>query len=245
LYNFLELELAYVNLEYPELRLFVSEDHQAFIAEYKNGAILDEIQNTLELLSFMQVLVDQKNQNSQFILTGSHQLALHEAISQSLAGRTALLSLLPLSIGWLKDNNIELDADKHMLQGGYPRIYQQNLDSTRIYADYYQTHIGSVEKCEKPKTLENRSEQKQDLSNNGKSENSNNQHAHIQRDVRQMINIKDLNLFSKFIKVCAGRIGSLLEAKSKIHCSKTLSARWICRLRRYMASCPRYPNCCD
>ena len=169
-------ELAYVNLENPEIRRFVTEDPQAFLNEHSSGAILDEIQNTPELLSFIQVLVDEKNQNSLFVLTGSHQLALHESISQSLAGRTALLTLLPLSIAELKSNGIEFAADKQMLQGGYPRIYHQNLDPTRAYADYYQTYI--------------------------------------QRDVRQMINIKDLNLFTKFIKLCAGRVGSLLSASS-------------------------------
>ena len=169
-------KLPYVNLEDPEIRRFVSEDPRAFLNEYADGAILDEIQNTPELLSFIQVLVDEKNKNSLFVLTGSHQLSLHEAISQSLAGRTALLTLLPLSIAELKNNGIEFAADKHMLQGGYPRIYQQNLDPTRAYADYYRTYI--------------------------------------QRDVRQMINIKDLNLFEKFMKLCAGRIGSLFEASN-------------------------------
>ena len=169
-------KLPYVNLEDPEIRRFVREDPKAFLNDYADGAILDEIQNTPELLSFIQVFVDEKNKNSLFVLTGSHQLSLHEAISQSLAGRTALLTLLPLSIAELKNNGIELPVDKLMLQGGYPRIYQQKLDPTRAYADYYRTYI--------------------------------------QRDVRQMINIKDLSLFEKFIKLCAGRIGSLFETSS-------------------------------
>lgn len=166
----------YVNLEDPEVRQFALEDPRSFLGQYPEGAILDEIQNTPDLLSYIQVIVDEKGENSLFFLTGSHQLSLHSAISQSLAGRTAVLTLLPLSIAELKQNNIELSADSQIFQGGYPRVYAQSLNPTRIYSDYYQTYV--------------------------------------QRDVRQMINIKDITLFEKFIKLCAGRIGSVWEASS-------------------------------
>ena len=181
-------QLPYVNLEDPEVRRFVNEDQRAFLNEHADGVILDEIQNTPELLSYIQVIVDEKNKNGLFVLTGSHQLALHEAISQSLASRTALLTLLPLSMAKLKNNGIEFSADKHILQGGYPRIHQQNLEPTRVYADYYRTYI--------------------------------------QRDVRQMINTKNLNLFEKFIKLCAGRIGSLFDA-SNLACEVGVSSHTI------------------
>lgn len=166
----------YANLEDPEVRQYATEDPRAFLNKYPEGVILDEIQNTPELLSYIQVIVDEKKQNGQYILTGSHQLSLHSAISQSLAGRTSILRLFPLSIEELKNNNIELMLDSQIFQGGYPRIYDQKLDATRTYADYYRTYI--------------------------------------QRDVRQMINLKDLGLFEKFIKLCAGRIGSVFEASS-------------------------------
>lgn len=166
----------YVNLEDPEIRRYANDDPRAFLADHQQGAIFDEIQNSPELLSYLQVLVDDDPVNGRFILTGSHQLALHEAITQSLAGRTALLTLLPLSINELQQNGITLTTDSVIFQGGYPRLYQQNLNPSRIYADYYRTYI--------------------------------------QRDVRQMIHIKDLNLFEKFIKLCAGRIGSLFQANA-------------------------------
>lgn len=166
----------YVNLEDPEIRELATTDPRHFLNQYPSGAILDEIQNTPALLSYLQVIVDEKKQNGLFILTGSHQLALHKEISQSLAGRTALLTLLPLSIAELQHSNIELSTNSQILQGGYPRIYDQNLEPARIYSDYYRTYI--------------------------------------QRDVRQMINIKDLNLFEKFIKLSAGRIGSVWDANS-------------------------------
>ena len=169
-------DLPYLNLEDPEIRMFATEDPRAFLAQHGNGVILDEIQNTPELLSYIQVIADEKKQNGLFILTGSHQLALHDAISQSLAGRTAVLTLLPLSMSELQNSGFDFTADKQILQGGYPRIYEQNLEPARAYADYYRTYI--------------------------------------QRDVRQMINIKDINLFEKFIKLCAGRIGSVFEASN-------------------------------
>ena len=167
---------GYLNLEDPETRQYAMEDPRSFLNQFPQGAILDEIQNVPELLSYIQVLVDEKKDNGQFILTGSHQLALHGAISQSLAGRTAILTLFPLSIDELHNNGFEFNADKYILNGGYPRIYDQNLDPTRIYADYYRTYV--------------------------------------QRDVRQLIQIKDINLFEKFVKLYAGRIGSVFEASS-------------------------------
>jgi predicted AAA+ superfamily ATPase len=169
-------EMPYLNLEDPEIRRYAVEDPRSFLAQVPQGAILDEIQNVPELLSYIQVLVDEKKQNGQFILTGSHQLSLHGAISQSLAGRTAILTLLPLSIDELQKNGFDLQADKLILNGGYPRVYEQHLDPTRAYADYYRTYV--------------------------------------QRDVRQMIHVKDLNLFEKFVKLCAGRIGSIFSASS-------------------------------
>lgn len=169
-------DMPYLNLEDPEVRRYATTDPRSFLNQVPEGAILDEIQNVPELLSYIQVLVDEKKQNGLFILTGSHQLALHGAISQSLAGRTAILTLLPLSIRELSNNGFELTVDKYILNGGYPRIFEQNLNPTRTYADYYRTYV--------------------------------------QRDVRQMINIKDLNLFEKFVKLCAGRIGSVFEASS-------------------------------
>ena len=91
-------EYGYCNLEHPEARKLAASDINAFFQVYKPPVILDEIQNEPQLLSMVQVLVDESGLNGQFILTGSHQLSLGQAISQSLAGRNALLKLLPFSL---------------------------------------------------------------------------------------------------------------------------------------------------
>ena len=88
--------LPYVSLEEPDIRQIALTDARGFLANYPNGAILDEIQNTPDLFSYIQKLVDE-NRKIQFILTGSSNFLLMEKISQTLAGRTAILHLLPLS----------------------------------------------------------------------------------------------------------------------------------------------------
>jgi predicted AAA+ superfamily ATPase len=87
-------EKPYVNLEELDIRALAESDPRSFLEKYPDGAIFDEIQRVPTLLSYIQPLVDKKNINGLFILTGSHQLELHQAISQSLAGRTALLTWL-------------------------------------------------------------------------------------------------------------------------------------------------------
>lgn len=166
----------YVNFEALDTRALAVEDPRRFLEQYPEGAIFDEIQRVPDLLSYIQVIVDEKKQNGLFILTGSHQLLLHEAITQSLAGRTALLNLYPLSLQELKQAGFKFSTDELLLKGGFPRIYEQSLDATKNHRYYLQTYL--------------------------------------ERDVRKMINVKNLSLFSKFLKLCAGRIGSLLDMTS-------------------------------
>ena len=87
--------LKYVNLEAPDQRDFAESDPRGFLAQLGEGAIIDEVQHVPALLSYLQVLADELGRNGLFVLTGSEQFRLSEAISQSLAGRTALLRLLP------------------------------------------------------------------------------------------------------------------------------------------------------
>ena len=158
----------YSNLEVPETRQFATDDPKAFLAQFKGNVILDEIQRVPELLSYIQDIVDREQRNGQFVLTGSHQLALREAITQSLAGRTSNLELLPFSIAELRGADINFDlAEDYIYQGFLPRIYDQNQRPTPAYSNYYQTYV--------------------------------------ERDVRQLINLKDYSLFEKFIKLLAGR----------------------------------------
>ncbi len=166
----------YVNLEALDTREVIEADPRAFLSQYAEGAILDEIQRLPSLLSYIQTIVDEKDQKGMFILTGSHQLELHHAISQSLAGRTALLTLLPLSLKELQDAQITLSLDEYILKGGYPRIFKDHLDPTTAYRNYFQTYV--------------------------------------ERDVRQILNVKDLAQFQKFIRLCAGRIGQLINFES-------------------------------
>jgi predicted AAA+ superfamily ATPase len=163
----------YVNLEALDIREMATADPRGFLEQYPEGAILDEIQRAPELLSYIQLIVDAKERKGMFILTGSHQLELHQAITQSLAGRTALLTLLPMSIGELKKAKISLRLDELLIKGGYPRIYKDELDPTKAYRSYFQTYV--------------------------------------ERDLRQLIHVKDLSQFQRFIRICAGRIGQLLN----------------------------------
>ena len=167
----------YCNLEAPEIRAFATDDPKGFLAQFKKNVILDEIQRVPELLSYIQVIVDSEVRNGQFVLTGSHQLALHEAINQSLAGRTGILNLYPFSIDELSAADIFLgDYEHYIFQGFLPRIYDQHQRPTQAYSNYYQTYV--------------------------------------ERDVRQLINLKDIALFEKFIKLIAGRVGQLMDYSS-------------------------------
>ncbi len=166
----------YVSLENIDEQNFALSDPREFLARFPKGVILDEIQKCPELLSYIQSIVDDKNINGMYVLTGSHQLSLHNSISQSLAGRTAVLKLLPLSIAELTNTNITLTLDNYLLSGGYPRIFTNEINPTKYYRDYVQTYI--------------------------------------ERDVRHIINIKDLKIFQHFIKLCAGRIGQVFNASN-------------------------------
>lgn len=182
----------YINLESPDLRQFAVSDPRGFLAAYPDGAILDEIQRAPQLLSYLQPLVDEQSAPGQYILTGSQQFEVMTNISQSLAGRTALLKLLPFSIEELSQAGISSGIDTLLLNGFYPRIYDAGLNPTQALGDYLETYV--------------------------------------ERDIRQLINIKDLALFEKFVKLCAGRTGQLLNLQSlgnDVGISHTTARRWL------------------
>lgn len=167
--------LPLINLERPDERTRIAEDPRAFIEAHKGGCIIDEIQHLPELASYIQVAVDERGTPGEFILTGSHQYQLMESVSQSLAGRTAILKLLPLSVGELRDTEHNPPSlDQQLLYGGYPRIFNDRLEPSQALSFYVQTYL--------------------------------------ERDVRQIINVRDLNLFERFLKLCATRSGQLLNA---------------------------------
>ena len=166
-------DFPYVSLEEPDIRQFALADPRGFLSNYPNGAILDEIQNTPELFSYIQGLVD-ANRQVQFILTGSSNFLLIEKISQTLAGRTAVLHLLPFSLQELEP--IAGQYESLIFKGQYPRIYDRDIAPTDFYPSYIQTYV--------------------------------------ERDVRLMKNIGDINSFIQFTHLCAGRIGQLLNYTS-------------------------------
>lgn len=172
-------EYKYFSLEDLSIRSIIKEDPKAFLDRYKNepGIILDEVQHIPELFSYMQVYIDEYKKKGYFVVTGSQNFALNEAISQSLAGRIALLTLLPLSIAELKKAALlPSHIDQALFKGSYPRIYADNIEPL----DWYRSYIGT----------------------------------YIERDVRQIKNVGDLALFQKFVVLCAGRIGQVLNLTS-------------------------------
>ena len=131
----------YHNLEEPDTREIAQADPRGFLSGSDKGLILDEIQRVPELLSYIQGMVDKSKKRGQFILTGSRNFELMETVTQSLAGRTALLCLLPLSIHELKTAAARYTVDRYLFEGFYPRVHAENLDPTKAYRNYYQTYI--------------------------------------------------------------------------------------------------------
>lgn len=169
--------MPYVNLENPEEREFAASDSLGFLRRYPEGAVLDEIQRVPTLLSYLQTIVDDRGRNSKFILTGSAQFELMSGITQSLAGRTALLRLLPFSLPELrKAAAFPNGTDDMIFKGFYPPVHDRNLNPTQAYGDYIETYV--------------------------------------ERDLRRLVAVKNLGLFRKFVKLCAGRTGQLLNLSS-------------------------------
>lgn len=167
-------DLPYVSLENPAQREFAESDPQGFFGKYADGAVIDEAQRCPELFQWLQGIVDEARRPGHFILTGSQQFGLLSGISQSLAGRLAMLNLLPFSAAELKSAHLlPATVDAALYQGSYPPIYDRNLDPGIWYANYVQTYI--------------------------------------ERDVRQLINVRDLSQFQHFLRLCAGRTGQLLN----------------------------------
>jgi predicted AAA+ superfamily ATPase len=167
-------DYAYVSLEEPDTRLYAQSDPRAFLNNHAGGLIIDEVQRVPELFSYIQSIVDASDTTGHFILTGSQNFLLLEKISQSLAGRVAILKLLPFSLDELNLANFDFPRfEPVLLQGFYPRIFDKNIAPEDYYPSYIQTYL--------------------------------------ERDVRQIRNITDLNAFTHFLKLCAGRIGQLVN----------------------------------
>lgn len=199
----------YISLEDPDQRGFALEDPRGFLAQFSNPAILDEVQRAPDLFSYIQTDVDQDDAPGRFILTGSQNFLLLRSISQSLAGRCAILHLLPFSTAELQGRDpIPIrsigrrirragtsqaeDPMAALYRGFYPRIHDKNLDPRRWLSNYYRTYI--------------------------------------ERDVRETLNVGDLETYGRFVRLCAGRSGQLLNLSSLANdtgITHTTAKRWI------------------
>lgn len=186
----------YVNLEDPFVRQLAKEDYIGFFETYSEPLIIDEVQRVPELLSAIQVKVDENRlKNGRFILTGSHQPSLQKNISQSLAGRTSILSLLPLSMEELANNgNLEnMTMDELLVKGFMPELYRENVREPYVfYRDYLNTYV--------------------------------------EKDLREMLALKNLDAFLRFLTLLAGRVGqvvNLSSMSSEVGVSSTTLAEWL------------------
>lgn len=132
----------YVNLEDIENRQYAINDPKGFLGQFNNGVILDEIQRAPDLPSLIQVIVDENNHPGQFVLTGSQQFEVIESVSQSLAGRTALIKLLPFALEELYSNRVAIPPVKELFyRGFYPRIYHEGLNPSEALSFYLHTYV--------------------------------------------------------------------------------------------------------
>lgn len=132
----------YVSLEEPDIMEFANEDPRGFLAQYPDGAVLDEVQRCPSLFSYIQGIVDKSGKPGLFVLTGSQQFGLISRIAQSLAGRVGLLQLLPFSLSELKSNGImPKNLDDTLLKGLYPPVYARKLSPSSWYSNYVFTYI--------------------------------------------------------------------------------------------------------
>lgn len=174
-------DLPYVNLEDASTLLEVQQDPKAFLTKWKEGMIIDEAQRYPNIFSYLQVLVDEDrmsgNCNRRFVVTGSANFALMERVSQSMAGRTAVVTLLPLSTHEILSRYPQFSTDERILRGGYPALWVNDMAGRDlILGNYYTTYV--------------------------------------ERDLRQLVQIKDLFQFNTFMRLCAGRIGTECNASA-------------------------------
>lgn len=166
----------YVNLEDPEMRQWAITQPRDFLKNNTWPVIIDEAQYAPELFSYIQVNTDQYNETGMYLLSGSQNFLLMEKISQSLAGRSAILTLLPFSFRELTEKNTGEDTNEIILRGFFPRLFQTVTDVSLFYNSYLNTYV--------------------------------------ERDVRQLANIGNMNNFIRFMKLCAGRCSQLLNISS-------------------------------
>ena len=168
----------YRSLEAEDILMVARDDPRGFLANGTKPMVIDEVQRFPALLTYIQEMVDARAEKGQFVLTGSQQPDLAAAIGESLAGRTGLCELLPLSLGELAAAGLAANASRDALlwRGFMPRLWTGRIDPPTFYRDYFQTYV--------------------------------------QRDVRRLVNVQDLDAFGVFVRLLAGRAGQLLNRES-------------------------------
>ncbi len=165
---------VYANLERPDIRNLAQTDPHGFFAKHPAPVVIDELQRVPDLASYIQTRVDQhRKAKGQYILTGCHQGDLHHTVSQSLAGRTALLCLQPLDCRELSSSLRQTSCDTLIWRGFMPGLYDEPLDPTTYYRNYFKTYV--------------------------------------ERDVRQILQIRNLTAFERFLTLLAGRVGQIVN----------------------------------
>ena len=168
-------DYEYVSLEELDTREYAIKDPRDFLAQYSNNVIIDEIQRVPMLISYIQTLVDSERKNGMYILIGSNQFEYLSSISQSLAGRTGIIKLLPFSYSEIYGENVVPQIDL-LYKGFYPRIFDHNIRPALFLTGYLETYV--------------------------------------EKDVRTISNVKDLMQFHRFLQLCAGRTGQIVNFSS-------------------------------
>jgi predicted AAA+ superfamily ATPase len=167
----------YVSLEAPDTCEYATEDPRGFLAEVAKGAVIDEVQRAPALLSYLQEEVDARPRPGRFVLTGSANLGLLAGVSQTLAGRTGILTLLPFSHDELRGfPNAPRDRESTLWSGAFPAVFDRRIPVSDWFSAYLATYV--------------------------------------ERDVRQVLNVSDLQAFQSFVRLCAGRAGQLVNLSS-------------------------------
>ncbi|MBQ7458493.1 MAG: ATP-binding protein [Bacteroidales bacterium] len=170
-------DYSYISLEESDNRSYAEEDPRGFISEYPDKTIIDEVQRVPKLLSYLQTHSDLAGKNGMYILTGSQNFQLLSSVDQSLAGRVAVMTLLPFSHIEMRDGGIlPQSIDEEIFNGSYPRLYDNGLSAADFYPSYIDTYV--------------------------------------ERDVRLVKDIGNLSAFVRLLKLCAGRIGQILNMSS-------------------------------
>jgi predicted AAA+ superfamily ATPase len=167
-------QFDYRSLENPDERAMAIDDPKGFLNGLGDRCILDEFQRVPQLSSYIQGIVDEPDNDRKFILTGSNGLLLVDSITQTMAGRTELFELLPLSYREISKKRKSMTLNEYLFNGGFPRIYKEKLNPTKWLRSYFALYV--------------------------------------EKDIRQITNIKNMDTFARFIKLAAGRTGQLLNS---------------------------------